>query len=399
MNYNSGYLYFEDEEQAVWENFLHLLHEHEESHRVFKDIIDILPEKLLVFWQGQLVYINKAALQELGHGIANKGSLPQNVRMNKELETLVQQGNGELKLCDRQGCWQVYNFYAQSNGPFTILVLNKRKKHQEKLQTKLYKELENARKIHRASLPTALPSGDKYHCEAYYNPAEYLGGDAYDFIEVDHGAMNIFFDHLVMVMIDVTGHGLDGSMMSLFLKDTVDHYFKHKHKAGMLVSPAELMYHLLKAYTTSEYPDEYFACVFLGVVEANSGTFTYTSAGYQVPGKIVGLQGEVTDFELGGLPLSSAISKELYDFKDYSFRLNPGETLFLATDGVFEQENEHGQTFDSQINAILSKYGNAALSNQVEALKAKFNEWISEVNQSDDVTCLWFRLSDLNDSC
>ncbi len=78
------------------------------------------------------------------------------------------------------------------------------------------KEISKAQQVHKQILPQSLPSIETISFAAYYQPAEKMGGDFYDVIH--RGNKLIFY------LSDVSGHGMDGAMLSLFVKHTINSY-------------------------------------------------------------------------------------------------------------------------------------------------------------------------------
>ncbi|MFO7818746.1 MAG: PAS domain S-box protein, partial [Halanaerobacter sp.] len=105
----------------------------------------------------------------------------------------------------------------------SLVDITKRKKSEEKLanyaaelekaNNKIESELAKAQQMHQKFLPSQLPKIDYLDFAAHYHPNKNLGGDFYNILEVD--------DYLIFYVADITGHGLDGAMLNIFVRETV----------------------------------------------------------------------------------------------------------------------------------------------------------------------------------
>jgi len=78
-------------------------------------------------------------------------------------------------------------------------------------QERLQKEMELAQDIQQTLLPTDVPELEGYEIASYYQAAKEVGGDYYDFIEVDK-------DTLGIVVADVSGKGVPGSLIMTMIR-------------------------------------------------------------------------------------------------------------------------------------------------------------------------------------
>jgi len=110
--------------------------------------------------------------------------------------------------------------------------LKKALKAREELFT-VRKELEEARLLQLSMLPKSIPQIEKLEIDAYMNTASEVGGDYYDFSNIDDGSLNIAIG-------DATGHGMRAGIMvavmkTLFITNSTHHdledFFKLANKA------------------------------------------------------------------------------------------------------------------------------------------------------------------------
>ena len=219
------------------------------------------------------------------------------------------------------------------------------------LQNDLKNKLNKARNIHEKMLPKKLPETKDILINEYYQPADYIGGDYYNVLEIDHGAMHSLFNQYLLYYFDVSGHGIDSSLLAIFINDAIENYFKLKHNPGELISPVDLMKFIETQYHKEEFPDDYMVCLFLGLLDLDSYELTYTSGGFQFPlFKLTPFK--VEKIELSGLPISTAIDLNIIPRKENVIDINKDTSILFSTDGLLEEERNSQIYFDRLIKNI-----------------------------------------------
>ncbi len=196
----------------------------------------------------------------------------------------------------------------------------------EELYTMLNEEINKARQIHEQTIPKNIPTVEGISFAAHYQPALRLGGDFYKVTQTGN--------KLVIYLSDVSGHGLDGAMLSVFVKEAIDSYLSLKPDN---IHPQKILQHLDKQYRQENYSYEYFVAIFLAVFHLDTRLLVYTSAGFQDSPFVCMGNGKRTELHSEGLPISSYIPFELMNFQDNTLTLTPGTTIFFNTDGLTEQ--------------------------------------------------------------
>lgn len=234
---------------------------------------------------------------------------------------------------------------------------NLSKKNQEKekkiidLHNDLKSRLNKAKNIHEKMLPKRLPESKDIFINEYYQPAAYIGGDYYNVLEIDHGAMDSLFNQHLLYYFDVSGHGIDSSLLAIFINDTIENYFKLKHSPGELISPVDLMNFISVQYHQEEFPDDYMVCLFLGLFDLDSYELIYTSGGFQFPlFKLTPTN--IEKIELGGLPISTALDLNLIPRKENIIDLEKDTSILFSTDGLLEEERDSQIYFERLLKNI-----------------------------------------------
>ena len=252
----------------------------------------------------------------------------------------------------------------------------------EYLYYKLDHEVNKANTIHRRTLNNETPSLDNYRIDSYYQPAEKMGGDFYETIQIEN--------KLVCYISDVTGHGLDAAMMSSFIKSTINSYLSAVELKN--INPRSIIEFLAKQFLKENYPEDYFICITTIVINLDSNQMEYLSLGIQDPillhRKEEKDKGELLKLVSRGLPISPILSMDLFDFEEGSIKLQPGDTIMFNTDGITEARY-NGEYFSEKFKKVFNE--NAFLPPAVISRRIieKFSEFNGNSLQSkDDITYL-----------
>ncbi len=219
----------------------------------------------------------------------------------------------------------------------------------EHLYQQLDEELDKARQVHERTLPKYLPRVEGVSFAAHYQPAQKLGGDFYDIVQAG--------DKIIFYLSDVSGHGLDGAMLSVFVKHTVKHYLSFTPSDK--ISPSEILRFLAEHFRQESYPEDYFICIFMAVLDLKSMELTCCGAGYQDMPLVQMGNGHKLKLTTKGLFITNFFQDEMLHYKEERLLLNAGTTIFCNTDGLTEHES-NGSYYMERLPRIF--YENAHLS-------------------------------------
>ncbi len=163
-----------------------------------------------------------------------------------------------------------------------------------------------------------------------------VGGDFYDVFEIEH-------DRIGVTIGDISGKGLDAAVLTSLLKNTL-----RAHTAERDKTPAAIL-HLTNEVVYRATRIEQFATVFFGILDRADGGLVYANAGHTA-GAIVRNQGAARRLAATG-PVIGAFGDVSYH--DHEVRLDPGETLFLYTDGLTEARREGEQFGEERLFGLL----------------------------------------------
>ena len=238
-------------------------------------------------------------------------------------------------------------------------------------------ELNVARRIQEGMLPNIFPPfPDRSEFDLYASmiPAKHVGGDFYDFFMVDD-------THIALVMADVSGKGVPAALFMAISKVLL----KTSVQAGR--GPSETLERvnnqLLEGNDTG-----LFVTVWLAVIDINTGKGVAANAGHMHPV----LRRRDGEFELIKYRHSPAVATiEGIPFKEHEFDLDPGDIIFVYTDGVTEATNVEDELFgEDRMIETLNMNGDEGTEQLIPAVKTAMDDFVGEAPQFDDITMLVF---------
>ncbi len=251
----------------------------------------------------------------------------------------------------------------------------------ESLYRHLHEEMQKARQLHERTLPGSLPQLEGLSLAAHYQPTEQLGGDFYDVIQTER--------RLIIYLSDVSGHGIDGAMMSFFIKEAINSYVSLKPDE---LEPQKILEHLYHQYCRENYPDDYFFSIFLAVFDLESKELSYADAGFQNSPLLHLGNGEKLSLVNRGLPITATVPLELLDLEEDRVLLTPGSTVLFATDGIFEQTVD-GKQFNEYLADVFYANSNLAPAAIIAAINENFRRFNNgSLQGNDDITLLVLQL-------
>jgi sigma-B regulation protein RsbU (phosphoserine phosphatase) len=196
-------------------------------------------------------------------------------------------------------------------------------------------ELAIARKVQRKLLPQPHFSAYGLNCECASLAAGEIGGDLYDFFEIDDGSM-------AFLLGDVCGKGIGAALLMATLQATI------RGQQELARYPSRLMQRVNDLFFESTRP-EHFATLFYGVYEASARTIRYVNCGHPAA-VLVRTNG---NFEL--LDPSATVLGAFKDrgFEERSVAMQTGDRLVLFSDGFSEAKMDTASE-DWAVETILS---------------------------------------------
>ena len=239
----------------------------------------------------------------------------------------------------------------------------------------LRQELGVAAQMQDSILPKVFPKHPQYGLYAWMTPAMEVGGDFYDFFQVED-------DRFAVVVADVSGKGVPAALFMMVSRTLVKgSALGEREPVKCITEVNQLLYEQNK--------ESMFVTMFYAVLDPASGLLEYVNGGHNLP-CLVKPSGEVT-----WLPGDSGIVLGVIDefpYQQHSMQLEEGDVVFFYTDGVTEAMDEAGNQFgDDTLLEVLGKAAGADPEDMTRQVVDAVHEHAGGAPQSDDLTCLALR--------
>ncbi len=263
---------------------------------------------------------------------------------------------------------------ASVAGQAGVAIDNARMHEQALARLELDKDLELAKRVQRVLVPEKGPDIAGYEFFSFYQAANQVGGDYFDYVPLSGG-------RVAVVVADVVGHGVAAALLMARLSSQVRFCL-----AGGL-APGKALAQVNAAFGEIGIESR-FVTFWLGVLDPHNHTLTVANAGH-MPTMI--RRGEGNVIEVGqdetGFPLG-VLDETEYD--EITIDLLPGEMVTMYTDGVNEASNPQDELYD--IRRIRDRFAAAALTPKKfgEGLIADVERFTSGAPQADDMCLVSF---------
>ena len=199
--------------------------------------------------------------------------------------------------------------------------------------------LESASSIQNSLLPQRLPNIGGLRFASRFIPCDKVGGDIYNVLQIDE-------DTLMLYLLDVSGHGVSSAMITVSVFQSLSLQTGQIVKQRCAVppyyripSPAEVLASLDREFPFERF-EKFFTITYL-LLNIHTGQLRYSSAGHPAP-LLIGSSGEWQLLAEGGA-IIGVDGANPYD--EGEVMLQPGDRLYLYSDGVTEHMNENGELF------------------------------------------------------
>jgi serine phosphatase RsbU (regulator of sigma subunit) len=246
---------------------------------------------------------------------------------------------------------------------------HERKSEEEKKLQQMEEDLRIARNIQLSLLPKETPSLPDVDIVGFSLPAREVGGDYYDFINIDQ-------DRFGIVIADVSGKGMPAALLMANLQATLRGQALTNHAPSECVAKSNSL--LCRSVEKGK-----FVTLFYGILNTKEKSFTYTNAGHCYP-LIFNPKSQVKKLEKSGLILGML---DNYPYQEERIILEPGELILLFTDGITEAFNQKNEQFEEErlIKVVQESFhlNTKEISQEILNRVIAFQE---DVPQSDDLT-------------
>jgi len=252
------------------------------------------------------------------------------------------------------------------------LALDNAQLHRSALQKRSYeRELELATQVQLGFLPSERPSIPGYRFGDYYEPAQSVGGDFFDYLRLPDG-------RLAVTVGDVAGKGVSAALLMARMYSDVRY---------MLLSqptPAKAITQLNRNLSGGGLGHR-FITLGLVVLDPRKHTVTLVTAGHLPPLlRTANQQVQAVGMEAAGIPLGIDATIE---YREQKLTLEPGAALLMYTDGITESMNKTRSCYGPERLSRQFATATGDVEQVIETILDDVDRFSGQLPQSDDM-CL-----------
>jgi phosphoserine phosphatase RsbU/P len=263
-------------------------------------------------------------------------------------------------------------------------------------QEKMLHEMALAASVQKHLFPVDAPQSPMIEISGYCKPAGYVGGDYYDFMQLENGQIG-------MAVADVAGKGFAAALLTFMI-----HAFLRSQAlsagtgSALRVSISQLATSLNRLLFASTSSSSYVT-LFYAAYEESSGRLSFVNAGHNPP---FVLHAHPTSGEIATLAPTNGVMRlesggpmlglfQDCPIQESSFQLRSGDFLFAYTDGAIDAVNPAGEEFgeDRLLTLVKSKSHLPAIKARDEIFQG-IEDWCGDAAQPDDITMLVLKVND-----
>ncbi len=239
-------------------------------------------------------------------------------------------------------------------------------------QEKLEAELSVAASIQNSFIPTDFGSvEDKgVHIHASMTPAKFVGGDLYHFFMSDD-------DHVAFIVADVSGKGVPAALFMAVTKSLIEGHAMSGN------APEVIMGNVNNGLCNER---DMFVTAWLGIMDVNTGMVEFVNAGHNPP--VLRRMGAPSEYlrTRPGLVLGGM---EDMIYKRFEVQLEPGDRIFLYTDGVTEANADYSEFYgEDRLLEELDRDRTRSVEGDVAHIRDDVLAFMNGSDQFDDITVL-----------
>ena len=236
-------------------------------------------------------------------------------------------------------------------------------------------ELHVANQIQSSMLPCifpAYPDRSEFDIYASMSAAKEVGGDFYDFFMIDH-------NHLGIVIADVSGKGVPAALFMVITKTLIKNHLQLKKQP-------EEVFQIVNNQLCENNEAGMFVTAFMGILDLQSGKFTYVNAGHNPPcimkyGEEAVLLKSEPGFVLAGI--------ENIVYRQKEITLHKNDKILFYTDGVTEAMNQKEELFGvKRLLHVLNQAKYESPQSLLDFIKKDIDSFVDGAEQTDDITIM-----------
>jgi serine phosphatase RsbU (regulator of sigma subunit) len=252
-----------------------------------------------------------------------------------------------------------------------VAQLVRQQQQEAKERERIEQELKVARLIQQTLLPKTLPELPGYDVAAYYQPAREVGGDFYDFLDLEDGRFGL-------VVGDVTDKGVPAALVMATTRTML------RAAAQRLLSPGEVLQRVNDVLVQDIPPNMFVTCLY-AILDTESGRLVYANAGHDLPyRRRVGRSDGAEELRARGMPLGLMPGM---GYEEKEIVLEKGESVLFYSDGLVEAHDPRREMFGFPRLQGLVGAQRSGGSSLISFLLSELRRFTGENwEQEDDIT-------------
>ena len=225
------------------------------------------------------------------------------------------------------------------------IVINNARMHEQALhQKEVEQDLKLATEVQQAFLPQAPPDASGFRVRSYYQAANHIGGDYFDYIHLADG-------RIAVVVADVVGHGVAAAMFMAKLSAETRFCLASEPDVAVAIGQLNDRMSLLHV--------ERFITFLVFVIDPKSEKVMIVNAGHMAPVVRKGSDGSISEpgEEESGLPIAI---DDGFDYEGVEITFDAGDIAVLYTDGINEAMDSNDEEFGMEAVRQLTAEGGDA---------------------------------------
>jgi sigma-B regulation protein RsbU (phosphoserine phosphatase) len=234
-----------------------------------------------------------------------------------------------------------------------------------------------ARRIQLGVLPKSMPALPGFEFAGVCNFCQETGGDFYDFFPLEDSCLGIAVG-------DASGHGIGSALVIQATRAIL-------RALGLTSADPGAMTTLANRSLTNDLSGEHFVTLFLARLDPETRTLVYCSAGHPA-GLVLDRSGKLRAvLSSTGIPLGLDLSTSISSVQVPT--LQPGDLIFVYTDGVCEAFSPQGERFGSErALSVVRAHLQQSPPEIVHSLMRAVAEFSGNQPQHDDITRIVIKL-------
>jgi sigma-B regulation protein RsbU (phosphoserine phosphatase) len=223
-------------------------------------------------------------------------------------------------------------------------------------------------------LPADVPVRPPFDIAARYVPSFELGGDFYDFIELE--------GHVGVAVGDVVGKGVAASLFMASVRASLRAYADDVYDLDEVISRVNVA-------LCRDTLDNEFATLYYGVLDPATNRLTYCNAGHEPP--LLMRKGEFIPLDIGGMILGV---DELQRYDKSLIDLQPGDLLVMYTDGLIDAFNDRGEKFGRErLRRAMRDAAGKSARDALHHILWEMRRFVGLQRSNDDTTLVVVRVN------